>query len=531
MNSDENKRVILKNNEARQAIKNAIKEVGEIVSATLGPSGQNVILDRARRDRAPLITNDGVSIADEIRMENECEDLVVQTIIETAKRTNDEAGDGTTTSITIAKQLVDDCFEKIGESDLNIGNENPMEISNKLSKEAEIVVKELKEMTTPVDTLEKLKEVTFSAMESKEIGDIVAEAVWEVGKDGYTTQEDGYNGIMEKEIVQGMKIYAKYAAPFMVTNDKRQSVYTEAPILVSNITFNTLGQVQNLFADMAKVVPNKHNAIVIIGSKFEAQAIKQAWGIFNQTKEKNPFRILLVKAPSLTDDELEDVAAYLDATFINGDTKIGMKTEDAKYKDLGFCKKIIVGDDETILMGGRGLDKNMMANEPDVEIINRVQARLAVIKEHLKVEVDEVYKKKMERRIGILSGGIAIIKVGAKTDTERSYLRLKVEDAINSAKASLQEGVVKGGGLALKEIGEKHPDFMVANALRAPYDQIQKNAGGDFKIEDGIVDPVKVTRAAFENAISVARILITTNTIIAEKRESMVEQLKELTQN
>jgi len=526
MNSDDNKRIILEGAEARVAIRNAIAKVGNIVSATLGPAGRNVILDRARRDRSPLITNDGVSIAEEIRMDNECEDLVVQTVIETAKRTNDEAGDGTTTSITIARQLIEDCLEKIGDDDLTgiPGSENPMQIARQIEKEKNIVIEELKAMATPVETLEKLKDVTFSSLEDREVGDIVAEAVFEVGKEGFTTLETGYDGKVERETVKGMKVYAKYVAPFMVTNNKKQAVYTKAPILVSNLTFSSLATLQPLINDMQKQAPGEHNAFVIIGTKFEAPAIQAAWNIFEKTRDKVPFRILLVKAPSLTDEEMEDVASFLDARFINSDTKIGMKAESIKYKDMGHADKIIVGDDETVIIGGRGLETRVTEDAMGT----RVDERIEKIKADLKLEKDDIFIKKMERRLGILSGGISVIKVGAKTDTERSYLRLKVEDAINAAKAALQEGVVKGGGLTLKEIADNHEDFLIAGALYAPYQQIIKNAGGELEITDDIIDPVKVTRSALENAVSMAKILITTQTIIAEKKESMVEQLKEI---
>lgn len=532
MNTEDNKRMIFFGKEASDAKRKAVALVGDIVSSTLGPAGRNALLDRARRDRPPLATNDGKSIAGEIRMENECEDLVVQSFVETTLRASDGAGDGTTTAITIGRKLIEDAMDEIGDSELGTlsGNKSVMEVSRQIEAEKEIVLKELKEIAEPVDTLEKLKDVAFSSVENKEIGDIVAEAVWEVGKDGFATQEIGYDGIIKRDTVQGMKVYAKYAAPFMSTNHKKQAVYNDAPILVSNLTFQNITILLGLFNDMTKEAPGKHNAMVVIGTKFESEAIRQAYELIARAEAqgKPPFRILMVKAPSLTDDELEDVASYVDARFINSDSKIGMKSQDVKYKDLGFAKKIIVGEDETIITGGRGLETKTITEDGEERLVSRVESRIEEIKGALETETEDIFKKKAERRLGIISGGISVVTVGAKSDTERSYLMLKVENAINSSKLALQEGVVKGGGLALKSIADKYPDMLISGALRAPNERILQNAGGTLEIGDNIIDPVKVTRTALESAVSVAKIIITTDTIIAEKQGSIVDELKNL---
>lgn len=546
---DDEKKVVLIGTDARNAIRNAVRIVGEAVSRTLGPYGRNGLIDRGRRDRSPLNTNDGVSIAKSLRLDGkirigddviectEAEDRVAHTIIEAATRTDQQAGDGTTTATTLTRAIVETGLDKIPAEEIQVPGSRSMSvmaIAHQLEDEKQRAVSILKEMSEPVDTLEKLKDVAFTSLENREVADIVAEAVYTVGKDGFVTIEEGYEGKVEAETVKGMKIYGKVAATYMYTNDKRQSVYTNTPVLVTNATFATLAPLQKLFGEMQNSDEAKQfTGLVIMASKFEASALRQIYAIAQQTAQKTqgatPFRILAVKVPSLTDEELEDVAAYLGAKFINTDSKIGGKVEKIRYSDLGFAEKLVAGEDETIIIGGKGTKLT------DAEAINGdapqtlVDARLAKLRDTFEVEHDEMFKNKLKRRIEILSGGVSVIRVGAQTDTEKAYLKLKVEDAMNACKCALQEGIVPGGGKALQAIAEQlGEDALLYSALCSPYERIQYNAGGDLDIPDTVIDPTKVVRCALENAVSVAKQLITTEVIVVDKKRSLSDELTEM---
>lgn len=545
---DDEQKIVKIGAEARESVRKAVKIVGEAVCRTLGPKGRNALIDRGRNDRSPLITNDGKTIAKSIRLQGkikiadeeiECDetvDKVAHVLFEVAKRTDEDAGDGTTTSITLARAIVEECLEHITDTDMMLPGSNrrssPMALAAQLEEEKNKAVGLLKEMSEPVTTLDQLKDIAFTSLENKEAADIVATAMFQIGKDGFATVEEGYEGKIEAETIPGIQIYAKAAASFMYTNDKRRAIFLNAPVLVTNATLATLAPLQGLLSDMgATEEAKRYNTIVIMASKFEAPALKQIFRIYEQSMQKSegaaPFRILAIKVPSLTDEELEDVAAYLDAQFINTDVKVGGRIEKARFKDLGFAERIDAGDDQTVITGGRGLVTQVM--KKDEEPMTRVAARLQQMRETLTIEHDEMFKNKLTRRIEILSGGVAVLRVGAQTDTEKSYLKLKVEDAKNACKCALQEGMVPGGGMALSMIADKlGEDQLLSKALKAPGAQIIKNAGSMIDIPDTIKDPTKVVRCALENAVSVAKILITTETIVADKRLDMGDELKNM---
>lgn len=529
------RKVVKSGTEAREATKNAVQFLGDVVKSTLGPGGSNTIIDRDREDYPPMIVNDGVTIADELYLDDECEHQVLRSMVEIAMKTNDEAGDGTTTAITLGQAFALAALDKLPEDGVSTpGTEKPQPLARQIQEEVDVVCKKLEEMARPVDTLEDLKDVAFSSLEDREVGNVVADVVHEVGKDGYVTLEEGFNGIIEREVVQGMKVYAKYAAPYMITNARtKECVALNYPILVSNATLTSISELNPLVDDMAKVKKQQQgkdfSGIVVMAAKFDAQAIRQAWNISQQVKGKGAsFHFILVKVPSLTDEELEDIAAFVDGNFINCDTKYGQSVSKAREKDLGFAEKIAVGEDETVIMGGRGLTTLHTTDGDSAQ--TRVEFQINNVKDQIVAEDDEQFKKKKERRLGILKGGVGVIKVGAKTHTEKVYLKYKIEDAKNACQKALLDGVVPGGGKALQKISEMEDvkEFFIADALNAPYDTIQKNAGGDLDIPDTIIDPVVVTKAAIKNAASVAKTVITNKTIIAHKRRKVDEDLREI---
>ena len=534
MNEEKEKRIVKTGKEAKDAIRKAVKFVGDIVSSTLGPAGSNALLDRGRQDRAPLNTNDGVTIAEELALDDPCEHEVVKTIVEVAKQTGKDAGDGTTTSITIAHRLIDDCLDELGDPDFQGNYSVPViDITRRIEEEKKKALVLLQKKVKQIETLDQLKDVAFVSLEDRKVGDIVAEAVWTVGKDGFATVDNGFHGKVEAETTPGIKFFGKCAASFMHTNQKKEAVFENIPVLVTNYSFQTMGTILKFLDSMNKEVPNRYNAVAILGSKFEAEAIKQVYNtvVAAQRQGKTPFRALLVKIPSLTEEELENVAAYVDGKFFNADTKTGETPDKARWRDAGFCEKIIVGEDETVIIGGRGVTQmiDMKSQDGKSYTLTRVGQRIEALKEKMTVEDDEFFRKKVENWIGKLQGGVSVIRVGAKTEVEAPYLKLKVEDAINSCKAALQMGVVKGAGIALSEVADELGDKSVLyNALKAPYEKIQSNAGGFLEIKDFVVDPLKVVSAALENACSVAKILITNNTIIAIPREDGAAKLAEL---
>lgn len=545
---DEQQKVVKVGSEARESIRRVLKLVGATVSRTLGPSGRNALIDRGRNDRAPLITNDGKTILKSTRLRGkirvgeediefgEAEDKVLSTIYEIAKRTDETAGDGTTTATTLGVAITTKALEKIPETTISVpgGDMNdPMSLARQIEEEKNFAVKAIQEMAEPVDTLEKLEDIAFTSLENMEAAKIVAQTCWDVGEDGFVTLEEGFEGRVESEVVHGIQIYAKVASSYFYTNDRRQSILERVPVLVTNATFANLAPLEKLFEDMRNHEEGrKLTSIVIMASKFEASAIRQIAHIFEEslskTKGVQGFKILAVKVPSLTDEELEDVAAYLDATFINMDSKAaGKKLDRARFSDLGFAEKIVAGDDQTVLIGGRGTAVQVMEEGREPE--TRIEARLRSLRETAKIEHDEIFANKLQRRIEILAGGVGVIRVGAPTDTEKAYLKLKIEDAKNACKAALQEGMVPGGGVALLKVAEQlGEDALLYEPLRAPYEWIQRNTGGKFEIPDDVRDPAKVTRCALENAVSVAKILITTETIIADKEPSLSDELKEM---
>lgn len=522
--------------EARAKILKGAVKVGNIIGKTLGPRGRAAIIKT--KYSPPAIHNDGVSVARQIMLEDEIEDLGAQTFIDGSMQTNDLAGDGTTTCMVLSTKILQDYSEKIKEEDKlssiagTVSEENNEEESiadvNKMAREildtGKIVVEKLKKMAHPLKK-EELKGVIATSMGSlySEYTDLIADVVEKVGKDGHISVDDNWatkHGI-DTEMHQGMKFLGTYVSPYMITNGAtKEAVQKNVSVLVCNFDLNSLTQFQKVLEDprssvLPKLIAKGHRKIVFIVQSASKPLIKVLNNTILQSRGAgNPDMVdyLVIKAPALTTEQLEDVAVYCGAKFFDKNTEITLG--EAQEQDFGIVKEICV-------------------DENDVKIINDkrndalVKERIEILKATIENEKDPAFKKKAERRLGALQSGMATILVGASTEGERTTVKMKIEDAKNAAICALEEGVLLGGGLALKtiaeELGEEHPMY---HALRSPYDRIQRSAGGELKIPDTVIDPLKVTRIAVEIACSVAASLLTVEIGIAEKRKTLLGEFE-----
>lgn len=501
------KKIIVRGDKAREKLLRGVNVIGEIVGSTIGPAGRNVII--YEKYRSPLITNDGVTIARKTYLEDEIEDLGAQTLVEAAMKTNDQAGDGTTTAVVLATALTNKCFNELKESDASsMERRDAMTMFRQINESKARVVELLRERAKPLQDGD-LENIISTSLENPEFGKILAGMIKEVGKDGYISVEDNWAtqyGIAT-EVISGMKFYGEYATPYMMTDARRkEAVAEDVPVLVTNGQLEEISSLDKLFQAIQKEGKTR---LVIITETYSRQLVEKlaetAIG-FHQGKK---MQILCVKAPALVPDEYEDIATYVNATFL--DRKAGFKLKDAELSHLGHAEKVVVTDSDVIITGGAG----------------KVDERIAELQGQMEGEKDLMFKEKLKRRIAALSSGVGIIRVGAMTETERGYLKFKIEDAVNAGRAALEEGTVRGGGLALKEIAEElGRNNILYEALLAPYEKIQENAGNNLVIGEHILDPVKVTRLAVENACSAAGTLITTEAAISERRKSLWDELE-----
>lgn len=527
---------ILYNEEARKALKNGIDAVANVVKITIGPRGRNVVLDKGYG--APTITNDGVSIAKDITLKDKFENLGAEIVKEVASKTNDVAGDGTTTATILIQSIVNE-----GMREISMGV-NAMGIRFGIESASKDIVNALKKIATPIKSDEEIRQVATISSESEELGAIIASTIKKVGKDGVVTVEESQSTEMESEIVEGIEFDKGYVSSYMITNTERmEAEYNDPAILITDKKISNIKEILPMLEQLAK---SGKKELVIIADDVEGEAL----ATFVVNKLRGNFNVLAIKAPGYGDnkkDILEDIAVTVGAKVITEDT--GLKFENADISVLGKARKVISTKDNTIIVGGKG-------KKSDIE--NRI-TQLKKQKEKTESKYDI---EKFEERIAKLSGGVAVIRVGAATETEMKYLKLKIEDAVNATKAAIEEGIVAGGGVALiraahevekslpnkknmtkeQELGYK----IVIRALSAPARQIAINAGKDDglvivdkikngkgnigydalkdvmitdMISSGIVDPVKVTRLGVENACSAAAILLTTEAAIADEPE------------
>lgn len=489
-------KVIKIGQEARDALVKGASVVAEVVGCTLGPSGRNVILG-CQNDR-PVITNDGVSIANDIYLEDEIENLGAQVMKDVAKRANDLAGDGTTTATVTSYALLKEALNRINPKDGIVEMENGMDLKKEIEKYEGVVVEKLKAMAKPIKTLEEAINVAAVSTESQEIGRIVAEAVFAVGKDGIVTTEDNTDYKIEHEIINGVKIQSGYAHYRFINTEKGEATMLKPAVLVTDHAIEQIEQVKPI---ISKLNAEGKRHLVIIAERFSNDVLARLIvSNINQT-----FNVLPIKAPYIRQKEiLNDIAIAVNGNMIDKETK---KLEEAELSDIGECDKAISRQMESFIVGGK-TDKKRLA-----EYANQFDN----ISKQEKKEWD---KKKAKERIARIHGKCAVIKIGAKSETEIKYLKDKIDDAINATRAALEEGVVQGGGMALKAIAESMEENILTEALLTPYRQICENAGNKkLKVGKHIVDPVKVTRIAFESACSVVKLFITAGAAIDFKRE------------
>jgi chaperonin GroEL len=528
---------ILFSEEARKAIARGIEQAAHAVKITLGPKGRNVVIERSYG--GPRITNDGVSIAKEISLKDKFENMGAEIVKEVASKTNDNAGDGTTTSVVLLEALVDEGMQNV------LKGASAMHVRRGMEKARDAALAELKKMAKPVSNKTEVKQVASISAESEELGGIIAEAVEKVGASGVVTVEESQGMELSYDIVEGLQIEKGYVSAYMVTNPERmEAEMKDASIL---ITDKKIGNVQEVLPLLEKIAQSGRRELVLIADDVEGDALST----FIVNKLKGTFSVLAIKAPGYGDrkkEMLSDIATVVGGQVITNDT--GMTFENATLSMLGKAARVVATKDSTTIVGGKG---------KKAEITARV-AQLAAQIENTDSKFD---KEKLEERIAKLSGGVAVISVGAATETEMKYLKDKIDDAVKATKASIEEGIVPGGGTALAKISKKLASAdiklssdertgyqIVVRALEMPLAQIALNAGKDdaavivSKVQDGkasagynavtdeviedmfaagIVDPAKMPRMALENAVSAAAILLTTEAAIAEIPEPKKE--------
>ncbi len=521
---------ILFDTEAREALKRGIDAVGNAVRVTLGPRGRNAVLEKSYG--APTITNDGVSIAKEIELPDRFENMGAEIVKEVATKTNDVAGDGTTTATVLVQALV---HEGVRHATLGV---NAMALRTGMEQAREDAVAALKALAKPIKGSEEIKQVATISAESEELGTIIAETIEKVGKDGVVTVEESQTLGIDSEVVEGLEFDKGYVSAYLVTNSERmEAEYRDVPVLVTDKKISVVKDILPLLEGLAQ---SGTKELVIIADDVDGEALTT----FVLNKLRGGFNVLAIKAPGYGDrkkEMLADIAITVGAQVVSDET--GTKLENATVEMLGRARRVVSTKDKTVIVGGKG-------KKGDID------ARVAQLRSQL-AKTDAKYdKEKLTERIGKLTGGVAVIRVGAATETEMKYLKLKIEDAVNATKAAIEEGIVPGGGSALAKVSKKLEAKklgtdavsvgygIVIRALHAPLRQIAVNAGKedglvivdrvkngekhsgydagrDELIEDmlgaGIVDPVKVTRTALQNAVSAAAMLITTEVAVAEE--------------
>ncbi|MEX2341286.1 MAG: chaperonin GroEL [Candidatus Paceibacterota bacterium] len=522
--------------ELKKKLKKGVDTVANAVKVTLGPRGRNVILDKGYG--GPTITNDGVSIAKEITLKDKFENMGAEIVKEVANKTNELAGDGTTTATVLTQALIHEGFRQT-----SMGL-NSMAVRTGMEHASADVVEALKEMATKIKSTEEIKQVATISAESAEIGEKIAETIEKVGKDGVVTVEEGQSFGIETEFTEGMQFDKGYVSPYMVTNPERmEAEYKNADIL---ITDKKVSSVKEILPLLEKIAQTGKKELVIIADDIDGEALTT----FVINKLKGGFSVLGIKAPGFGDrkkDILNDIAVMVGGQVIT--EELGLKLEDTELTQLGKADRVISTKDDTVIVGGKGEKK-------------AIDERVGSLKSQLENTTSKYDKEKLEERIAKLSGGVAVLRVGAATEMEMKYLKLKIEDAVNATKAAIEEGIVPGGGTSLTRaaaivekniLASKKLDKeemvgynIVIKALEVPLRQIADNTGkidgavvvekvrnatgnfgfdafkGEFiddMIKAGIIDPVKVERAAVQHAVSAAAILLTTEAAIADEPE------------
>ena len=517
--------------EARRSLEKGVDTLADAVKITLGPKGRNVVLDK--KFGAPLITNDGVTIAKEIELEDAFENMGAQLVKEVSVKTNDVAGDGTTTAALLAQTIIREGMKNIA------AGANPMVLKKGIAKATEYTVEELKKISKPIESKTAIAQVASVSAGDEEIGTLLSDAFEKVGKDGVITIDESKTMKTELSVVEGMQFDRGYASPYMMTNPDKMDAVLEDPLIL--ITDKKISVFQDLLPVLEQVVKSGRG-LFIIAEEVEGEALTAL--VLN--KLKGAIKCVAVKAPGYGDRRkamLEDIAIRTGATVISSD--LGYEIKDATLDMLGSAKMVQVDKDNTTIVDGAG--------DPAL-----IKQRVAAIQHQIAESTSDYDKEKLQERLAKLSGGVAVVRVGAATEVEMKERKLRIEDALAATRAAVEEGIVPGGGIALLSVSDKVTAYantfsgdektgalIIAKALTAPIKQIAENAGVDGgvivdnvlrakkanfgydalknefcdMVEKGILDPTKVTRSALQNAASVSSTLLTTEVIVADKPE------------
>ncbi|NBP22106.1 MAG: chaperonin GroEL [Actinobacteria bacterium] len=522
-------KMIAFNEDARRGLERGMNTLADAVKVTLGPRGRNVVLEK--KWGAPTITNDGVSIAKEIELDDPWEKIGAELVKEVAKKTDDVAGDGTTTATVLAQALVREGLRNVA------AGSNPMALKKGIEKAVEAISTELSAMSKPVETKEQISATASISAADSTIGEMIAEAMDKVGKEGVITVEESNTFGLELELTEGMRFDKGYISPYMVTDTERmEAVMEDAYVLICN---SKIANIKDLVPILEKVMQSG-KPLAIIAEDIEGEAL--ATLVVN--KIRGTFRSVAVKAPGFGDRRkamLQDIAILTGGTVIS--EEVGLKLEAATLDLLGKARKVVVTKDETTIVEGAGDDEMIKGR------VNQIRAEIE--------KTDSDYdREKLQERLAKLAGGVAVIKAGAATEVELKERKHRIEDAVRNAKAAVEEGIVSGGGVALLQASKKAFEKLkltgdestgakiVELAVEAPLKQIAMNAGleggvvvekvrnieaghglnaatGEYvdMIKAGIIDPAKVTRSALQNAASIAALFLTTEAVIADKPE------------
>ena len=522
-------KMIAFNEDARRGLERGMNTLADAVKVTLGPRGRNVVLEK--KWGAPTITNDGVSIAKEIELDDPWEKIGAELVKEVAKKTDDVAGDGTTTATVLAQALVREGLRNVA------AGSNPMALKKGMEKAVEAISAELSAMSKPVETKEQIAATASISAADSTIGEMIAEAMDKVGKEGVITVEESNTFGLELELTEGMRFDKGYISPYMVTDTERmEAVMEDAYVLICN---SKISNIKDLVPILEKVMQSG-KPLAIIAEDIEGEAL--ATLVVN--KIRGTFRSVAVKAPGFGDRRkamLQDIAILTGGTVIS--EEVGLKLEAATLDLLGKARKVVVTKDETTIVEGAGDDE-------------MIKGRVNQIRSEIEKTDSDYDREKLQERLAKLAGGVAVIKAGAATEVELKERKHRIEDAVRNAKAAVEEGIVSGGGVALLQASKKAFEKLkltgdeatgakiVELAVEAPLKQIAMNAGleggvvvekvrnlaaghglnaasGEYvgMIKAGIIDPAKVTRSALQNAASIAALFLTTEAVIADKPE------------
>ena len=513
---------------ARQSLMRGVDELGKVVGLTLGPSGRNVLL--SRMFTPPVVCSDGVTIAKEIELADTNENMGAQLVKEAAAKTNDVVGDGTTTSVVLAQAIIRQGFQNVA------AGANAMALKQGIDRAVEAVVGELGKMAVSVEGREQIRRIAALSAHEEAIATLVAEAMDKVGREGVITVEESKTLLDELEMVEGMRLDRGYISPYLVTNAQRMEAVLEEPLFL--ITDQKITSVRDIVPTMEKLVRSGRRALAVIAEDVTGEAL----AVMVVNKLRGILNCVAIKAPGFGDRRkalLEDIAVLTGGTVISSDT--GLKLESVEVSHLGSSRRLVATKDDTTIIEGRGSQR-------------AIQARVEQLRVQIEDTTSDYDKEKLQERLAALVGGVALIKVGAATEPEMTERKTRVEDALSASRAAVEEGVVPGGGVALVRTEQVLEDLerqitgdkglgvrLVRQALSAPLILIAENAGhpglvvldgvrkgeGDWgfdaergeychMMERGIIDPVKVTRSALQNAGSIAGTMLTTQAVVTE---------------